>query len=146
MPTIGLDCHLILDGTGYFIEPHSFAVVRPRVRSSTYNRLASNPATRAGAGERYVDQGHGKREWQFIVVAWQAIDTFAGQRVTLTGQQYRDALWTSYEKVNTTLSFTDPAGGAWTVRFDDLSESIEDVRAQAEGGLQYTMHVALIEA
>ena len=62
MATIGLDCQLILDGTGYFIEPQSYSMARPRVRSSTYNRVPANAATHAGAGERYVDQGPGKRE------------------------------------------------------------------------------------
>jgi hypothetical protein len=90
--------------------------------------------------------GPGKREWSFIVVAFQAMRTYAGQFVSSTGQQYRDALHTSYQKVNTTLAFTDPQGSSWTVRFDDLIEEIADVRAQTDGELQYYLHVLLIEA
>ncbi|MGI8825261.1 MAG: hypothetical protein ACR2JC_06420 [Chloroflexota bacterium] len=146
MATIGLDCQLILDGTGYFIEPDSYHMVRSRVRASTANVLAANPVTHFGVGERYVDQGPGKRVWSFAVLAWQAIDTYAGQRVVTTGQQYRGALHASYEKVATPLTFTDPNGLSWSVHFDHLEEIIDDVRAQTDTALQYTMSVELVEA
>jgi len=90
--------------------------------------------------------GPGKREWRFIVVAFQAIRTYAGVSVASTGQQYRDALHASYGKVNTTLSYTDPQGVVWSVRFDDLVEEIADIRAQPDGELQYYLHVTLTEA
>lgn len=144
MPTIGLDCMVILDGTGYFIEPDHFSMIRPRVRRADYNRTAA--AGGAGVGERYVDMGPAKREWRFIVVAFQAMRDYAGRTVTSTGQVQRDALHASYNKVNTTLSFTDPQGTAWTVHFDDLVEELADVRAQADGELQYYLHVTLTEA
>jgi hypothetical protein len=144
MPTIGLDCQLILDGTGYFIEPGSFTLHRPRVRRAEHTRQPASGS--AGAGERYLDMGPGKREWVFTVVAYQSIRTYAGQLTATTGQQYRDALHTSYQKVNTTLSFTDPAGTVWSVRFDDLIEQITDVRSQADGEIQYLLRVTLVEA
>lgn len=143
MPTIGLDCHLILDGQGYWIEPASFKVARPRVRSATLNRTMGGSV---GAGERTLDQGPGKREWTFIVLAFQAIRDYTGAFITTTGQQYRDALHTSYNKLNTPLAFTDPHSTVWSVRFDNLDEEIVDVHAQADGELQYFMHVALVEA
>ena len=144
MPTIGLDCQIIIDGTGYWIDPASYHMARPRVRSSTYNHQAAS--NHLGVGERYVDMGPGKREWTLIVIAWQAIDDYTGARVASTGQQFRDALWTSYEKVATVLSFTDPQGSVWNVHFDHLEEIIDDIRAQPDGELQYTMHVSLVEA
>lgn len=144
MATIGLDCNIILDGTGYWVEPDTFSMARPRVRSAVSNRTAASGS--AGAGERYVDLGPGKREWSFIIAAFQAIRDYAGNPIATTGQTYRDALHTSYQKVNTTLSFTDPQGSVWTVHFDHLVEDIENVRAQADGELQYHMHVLLVEA
>jgi hypothetical protein len=135
---------LILDGQGYWIDPTSYTVKRPRVRSAQHNRQVASGG--AGAGERYVDFGPGKREFHFIVLAYQAIRDYAGQLVSTTGQQYRDALHSSYEKVNTTLAFTDPHGTAWQVRFDSLAESIPDVRSQADGEIQYLCAVQLIEA
>ncbi len=144
MPTIGTDCMLILDGQGYWIEPDSYSVRRPRVRTAQHNRTIS--AGGAGAGERYVDFGPGKRVFSFTVLAYQSIRDYAGQLVTTTGQQYRDALHTSYEQVNTTLSFTDPHGTSWSVRFDGLAESIPDVRSQVDGEIQYLLAVVLVEA
>src|SRR5579884_2385357 len=139
MPTIGLDCEIILDGQGYWVERESFAVRRPRIRRADVTRVVASGG--AGVGERYVDQGPGKREWTFMVICWQAIRDFTGAVVTTTGQQYRDALHASYEKVNATLSFTDPAGHVWSVRFDDLVEGLVDVRAGVDGELQYICHV-----
>jgi hypothetical protein len=147
MPTIGLDAQILLDGSGYFIEPTSFAVKQPRIRRAELTRTpAAAGASGAGSGERYVDQGPGKREWSFTILAFQSIRTYAGTMVTLTGQQYRDAVHTSYQKVNTTLAFTDPNSQSWTAHFDDLHEEIDDVRAQNDGELQYYLHVTLTEA
>src|SRR5579884_2085317 len=134
MPTIGTDCHLILDGQGYLIEPNSYTLARPRVRRAEHTRTAASGST--GAGERYLDMGPGKREWSFVVVAFQAMRDFTGNLVSATGQQYRDALHTSYQKVATVLAFTDPQGAAWSVHFDELTETIADVRAAGDGELQ----------
>ena len=49
MPQIGVDCEIILDGTGYFVEPHTYAMKRPRTRKATITK---------GNQERYVDSGH----------------------------------------------------------------------------------------
>jgi hypothetical protein len=147
MPTIGLDCHLILDGAGYWTDPVSYSLHRPRVRAATHNRTAATIGPPgAGVGERYVDMGPGKREWKFTIPAFQAMRDYAGRVISSTGQAYRDSLHASYNKVNTTLSFTDPQGAAWTVRFDDLLEDLDDIRSQADGQIQYFMHVTLVEA
>ena len=146
MPTIGLDCMLIIDGNGFWIEPSTYLVKRPRVRSAALNRTIA--AGGLGVGERNVDFGPAKREWLFTVIAFQAMKDYAGRVIglTTTGQQYHDQLVASYEKVNTILVFTDPKGTNWNVRFDELSEELGDVRAQPDGELQYFMNVVLREA
>ncbi len=144
MPTIGLDSMLILDGNGFWIEPSSYHVRRPRVRAAVLNRTIA--AGGLGVGERHVDFGPAKREWEFTVVAFQAMKDYAGRTVTTTGQSYHDQLVASYEKVNTILSFTDPAGKVWNVRFDNLEEELADVRAQPDSELQYFLHVTLRES
>lgn len=147
MPTIGTDCQIILDGTGYWVEPASYRVLRPRVSRADLTGQAANPvAPGSGAGMRYVDRGPGKREWQFIVACFNNMTTYAGTSVVTTGQQFHDALQSSYNKINTVLTFIDPAGASWSVRFDDLVVDLEDVRAQGDGELQYYCHVTLVEA
>jgi hypothetical protein len=143
--TIGTDCQLILDGTGYWIEPASYIVKRARVKRADLTGVAASPVGQgAGAGNVYIDRGPGKREWNFIVVAFNSMLTYAGTVQSTTGQQIHDALQTSYNKVNAQLAFTDPGGLAWTVWFDDLVEELGDVRSQLDG-LQWYMHVTLIE-
>lgn len=149
MATVGLDCHLILDGIGYMIDPESYIMIRPRVRRADRNR---NPAVSgAGADERYLDYGPGKREWYFTVVCFNAMKTYAGVSIVTTGEQFRDDLHTSYNKVNTVLSYTDPGGTVFNCRFDDLQEEIVDIRSQADSGgpsnsIQFYMHVTLVES
>ena len=146
MPTVGTDCQIILDGNGYYLEPASFKVTRPRIRRAELTgQSATGTAPGFGAGERYVDRGPGKREWTFIVAAFNTMLSYAGVSVGLTGQQIHDNLQTSYNKVNTTLSYTDPTGTVWTVRFDDLVEELSDVRGQIDG-CQWYLHVTLVEA
>jgi len=48
MATIGIDCEIILDGTGYFVKPGTFKMKQPRVRKATI---------RADSGESYVNMG-----------------------------------------------------------------------------------------
>lgn len=146
MPTIGVDCQIILDGIGYWIEPAHYEVSRPRVRRSDLTGLTANPvAPGYGAGETYIDRGPGKREWKFIVVCFNNMVTYAGATIATTGQQFHDDLVTSYNKVNTQLSFTDPGGNTFNVWFDDLVEDIADIRSQS-GGIQWYCHCTLIEA
>ncbi len=145
MPTVGTDCQIILDTRGYFIEPQSYKVIRPRIRRADLTGAAANPVyPGAGAGERYIDRGPGKRVWSFTIVCFHAIRDYTGTTVSPTGQQYRDALHTSYQKVNTQLTYTDPHGQSWSVWFDDLEEEIADLRSQSDG-LNYYCHTTLVE-
>jgi hypothetical protein len=146
MPTIGTDCQLILDGTGYWIEPATYKVARARIRRADETGVAASPVgPGAGAGEIYVDRGPGKREWTFIVVAFNGMHDYANNALPATGQQIHDALQTSYNKVNTQLAFVDPTGTSWNVWFDDLVEELSDVRSQVDG-CQWYLSVTLVEA
>jgi len=144
---VGTDCALILDGTGYFVDPTSYAESRPRVHAATITLGAAGGAPAI----RFADLGPAKRQWTFIVLAHQDMRTYAGEFVAMTGEQYRAALKASYEKLST-LSFTDPKGDTFNVYFTDMTYQIEDVSAQAAGTgpssseLQYSIHVTLLEA
>src|SRR5436309_597223 len=97
MSTLGQDCQVMLDGQGYFVEPHTYQMHRPRIRRATVVK---------GGGERYVDLGPGKREWHMTMLCVNELTDYTGAAVLLTGRGYREALRTSYERV-ATLSFTD---------------------------------------
>ena len=135
MATIGIDCQVILDGQGYWIEPHSYEMQRPRLRKAAVTK---------GGGERYVDPGPGKRVWSFTVLAANDLLRYDGKPTGLTGQQYRDLLAASYAKIGP-IPFIDPHGDAWNVHFDDLVESLPDPRTQTSGSA-YLLAVTLIEA
>ncbi len=136
MPTVKVDCELILDGSGYLVKPGSYVLERPRVRKAT---------VRADGNDSYVDLGPGKRVWRFTVLGLNDLTKYDGTPTGLTGQQYRDALWASYAKVATTLSFTDPQGVTAQVRFDGLLERVADLRSQ-QVGVSYELDVTLLEA
>lgn len=135
MPTVGTDCEIILDGTGYYVKPGSYTIERPRVRRVT---------VRADGNESYVDLGPGKRVWRFTVLALSNLSKADGSTTGKSGQSYRDALLTSYAKVATTLTFIDRQNVSHTVMFDDLREVIPDLRGQ-QTAVQYEMVVALRE-
>src|SRR5690348_7243638 len=102
MPTLGVDCQVILDGVGYFVEPHTYAMKRTRLRKASVVK---------GGGERYVDLGPGKREWQLVVLCLNQLTDYSGQLLPTTGRALRESLRASYEKV--------PAGGVPTLAFVD---------------------------
>ncbi len=135
-PYVGVICQVILDGYGYWLKPHSYELRRPRLRSAT---------PRADLGESYVDLGVGKRRWRFTVLAAAGFTNYDGTPTSWTGQQYRDTLQASYERVDAVLGFTDPHGDDWSVRFDNLVERVPDVRTQVSG-LVYELDVELMEA
>ena len=83
MPSIGQDCEVALDGSGYFIKPGTFKMKQPRIRKAT---------VRADGGEAYVDLGPGKRIWSMTVLCMNDLLKYDGTSTGLTGQQYRDAL------------------------------------------------------
>ena len=146
MPTIGLDCELIIDGQGYFVKPGSYSVRQPRIRKAT---------VRADAGESYIDLGPGRREWSMMVLCINDLQKYDGTPTGLTGEQYRDALRASYtNSVGSTIQFTDPLNGtAIPVHFDSYKEIIRDLHSQiislATGGsaaASYEVKIVLVEA
>jgi hypothetical protein len=146
MPTIGLDCEIILDGTGYFIKSGSYQVKQPRVRHATY---------RADGSLAYVDLGPGKRTWSMIILARNELLRYDGTPSGSSGQQYRDALRTSYTAtIGATINFTDPLNGIpIAVHFDAYEERIIDLHSQiislSSGGspaASYEISIELVEA
>jgi len=146
LATIGVDAEIILDGTGYFVKPGTFSMKQPRIRKATI---------RADGGEAYVDLGLGKREWSMVSVAINDLLRYDGTLTGTTGQQYRDALRTSYaSNVGVTINFTDPLGGtAVAVHFDSYHEVVLDLHTQiiavATGGVlaaTYEVGIVLVEA
>lgn len=146
MASIGIDCEIILDGSGYFIKPGTYKMKQPRVRKAT---------VRADGGESYIDLGPGKRVWSMIVLCINDLLRYDGTSTGLTGQQYRDALRASYtNSVGTTISFSDPLNNtAVPVHFDSYAELVYDLHVQqvslATGGspaLSYEVAIELVEA
>jgi len=146
MPTIGVDCEIILDGTGYFIKPGSYQVKQPRIRHASY---------RADGSLAYVDLGPGKRTWSMIILARNELLRYDGTPSGSSGQQYRDALRTSYTAtIGATINFTDPLNGTpIAVHFDAYEERIIDLHSQiislSSGGspaASYEISIELLEA
>jgi hypothetical protein len=146
MPIIGVDCEIILDGTGYFIKPGSYQVKQPRIRHATY---------RADGSLAYVDLGPGKRTWSMIILARNELLRYDGTPSSSSGQQYRDALRTSYTAtIGATVNFTDPLNStSIAVHFDSYEERIIDLHSQiigpAGGGspaASYEISITLLEA
>lgn len=146
MAVIGQDCEIILDGTGYFVRPKSYKMHQPRIRKAT---------VRADGGQAYVDLGPGRRVWSITILCVNEQLKYDGTPTGLTGQQYRDALRTSYtNSVGTTIQYTDPLNGsAVAVHFDSYTELVYDLRVQqvalATGGspaLSYEVEIVLVEA
>ena len=146
MATIGIDCELILDGSGYFIKPGTYHLQQPRIRKMT---------VRADGGLSYVDLGPGKRVWNMIILCLNDLLRYDGISTSLTGQQYRDALHTSYSSsAGITILYSDPTNApAVAVHFDVYKESIADLHIQqvslatgGAAGLSYEVMIELIEA
>lgn len=146
MATIGVDCELILDGTGYFIKPGTYKMKQPRIRKAT---------VRADGGESYVDLGPGKRVWSMIVLGHNDLLKYDGTPTGLTGQQYRDALRASYTgSTGTTIQYIDPLNGtAVAIHFDNYTEMVYDLHVQqvplstgGAPGLSYEVAIELVEA
>ncbi len=146
MATIGIDCELILDGTGYFVKPGTYRMKQPRIRKAT---------VRADGGESYVDLGPGKRTWSMIVLCLNELLKYDGTQVALTGQQYRNTLRSSYlNSVGAAIQFTDPLNSTpVAVHFDSYAEIVFDLHTQqislATGNapaLTYEVAIELVEA
>ena len=146
MSTIGVDCECILDGTGYFVKPGTYRMKQPRVRKAT---------VRADGGESYVDLGPGKRVWSMVMLCLNDLLKYDGTPTGMIGEQYRDALRTSYNNsTGTTLQYTDPLNGtSVAVHFDSYAEIVYDLHVQQVPlslgnalGLSYEVAIELVEA
>jgi hypothetical protein len=146
MATISIDCELVLDNQGYFVQPGSYKMHQSRIRKATI---------RADGSEAYVDLGPGKRVWSMVILCMNDMLRYDSTPTGLTGQQYRDALRASYTgSIGTTINFTDPLNGtAVAVHFDNYAELVHDLHSQqvplATGGspgLSYEVAIELVEA
>ena len=146
MAQIGVDCELILDGTGYFVKPGSYHMKQPRVRKAT---------VRADNGLSYVDLGPGKRVWTMVLLCKNELLRYDSQQTGITGQQYHDAARTSYlNSVGTTVLFSDPISGSTiAVHIDSYMELVLDLHTQQVPlslgnlpGLSYEVTLELLEA
>ncbi len=136
MATQGVDCQIILDGSGYMLAPSGHVMKQPRLRRATVAK---------GGSERYVDAGPGKREWHLAILGLTQLTDYSGQLLAVQGKAIRDALAASYAKVNTQLAFTDVDASVWQVHFDSYEEHVVDPRTQVTG-VSYHMNVILVEA
>ena len=143
---IGVDCELVLDGTGYFVKPGTYTMKQPRIRKSTL---------RADGGTSYVDLGPGKRMWSMTLLCKNELLRYDGAATGITGQQYRDALRTSYlNSVGTTVLFIEPINTtSIAVHIDSYTEVVLDLHTQqvalslgGTGSLSYEVTVELVEA
>ena len=146
MPSIGLDCEIVIDGSGYFLKPNSYTVHQPRIRKAT---------VRADGGTSYIDLGPGRRAWSMVVLCLNELLKYDGSSSGKTGQQYRDSLRASYTaSIGTTINFIDPLNGSpLAVHFDDYRESIANLHSQILGpgvggssGASYEVAILLVEA
>jgi hypothetical protein len=135
MPTLGVDCQIILDGHGYFVEPRTYAMKRIRVRKSVITK---------GGQERYTDSGPGKRTWHMILLCLNQLVDYTGQPLPSTGLALRNQLVASYGSL-ATVAFTDLDGISYTVHFDDYEEQVRDPRTQLTSP-SYHVAVVLVEA
>lgn len=143
---IGIDCEFILDGMGYFAKPGSYRMKQPRIRKAI---------TRADGGLSYVDLGPGRRVWSIIVLCKNDLLRYDGTATGLTGQQYRNALRTSYSNsIGSTVQYSDPLNATpIPVHIDSYEETVFDLHIQqvplATGdtaGLSYEVAIELLEA
>lgn len=144
--TIGVDAEIGLDNHGYFIKPGTYQIKQPRIRHTSY---------RADGSLSYADLGPGKRLWSMTILARNDLHRYDGTSTGMTGQQYRDALRSSYtSNIGTTINFTDPlSSSAIPVHFDNYVERILDLHSQiisaSTGGstsASYEVSIELLEA
>jgi transposase len=65
------------------------------------------------------------------IIARNELYNYDGSLSSLTGEQYRDALISSYtSNIATTISFTDPKNTSISVYFTDYNETIIDLKSQ----------------
>ncbi len=123
MATIGVDCNVTLAGpnvnggaaVGFYLKPGSFTMTQPR----------HVQARRTAAGTvSYVENGLGKREFAFVVLCRDKIRNLDGTDNATTARQWRDRLWEFYASLNAGLTFVDPLGDSYRVRFAACEDRI----------------------
>ena len=132
---IGVDCQIVLDGAGYFVAPHGYAMQRSRLRKAV--------VTKDGA-ERYVDLGPGKREWQLVILCLNGLVDYTGTPLPLDGEALRESLRASYDK-HGPLPFIDLDDNPYSVHFDHYQEQVRDARTQLVG-VSFHVAIVLVEA
>jgi hypothetical protein len=147
MPTIGYDCEIIIDGTGYFVKPGTYLVKQPRIRHISY---------RVDGSLSYTDLGPGRRFWHMTILALNELTRYDGTLISTSGQQWRDALYASYAgHVGTTILFGTPQINepVIPVYFDHYEERLLDLRTQVISivtagsiGASYEIEIELLEA
>ena len=135
MPTIGVDCQVILNGRGYFVQPGTYKMARPRVAAMTPMRSlppGENPNDwLQGVPIRWTDRGPRQRIWTMKIQCYNTLLKYDGSPTGIRAEEYRDALQNDYQRTAMILPFTDPAGVCRGVAFTDFVEEIADLRAQA---------------
>jgi hypothetical protein len=98
--------------------------------------------------------GPDQSKWN-IIVCIHDLAKYDGTATGTTGQQYQDALKTSYSgSVGTTINFTDPLNGsAIAIHFDSYEETIRDLHSQiisaatcGRRAASYEVKIVLVEA
>lgn len=145
MSTIGVDCMVIIDNTGYMIVPESYVIKQPRIARETY---------RSDGSLSWVDVGPGKREFLMTILARNDLAKYDGTLTGITGEQYRSSLRTSYtSKIAQTIVFQDAIGNSINTYFKSYEEKILDLKSQiislSTGGSlagSYEIAIVLLEA
>ena len=144
MATIGVDCNVTLtnanvndgDPVGFFIKPGTYTMTRPR---HARTRLT------AGGTPAYVESGLGKRRFGFVALCRQDVRNPDGTTNATTARQWRDRLWSFYERPHESHTFVDPLGVSYTVRFAACEERIIPYGKERLWVLEWEMSVELRE-
>jgi hypothetical protein len=148
VPTIGVDCQVILNGKGYFVQPGTYKMTRPRVSIMTPMRrlpVGADPKQwRDGVPIRWTDRGPRQRIWTMKIQCYGSLLRYDGTPTGITGYDYRDSLQIAYQHTAQILPFTDPAGVCRGVAFTHFIEEIADLRAQATA-LNFLVTIELTE-
>lgn len=165
-PIIGHDCQIILDGNGYFVEPGTYKMVRPR--RAYFGAVMGTPAATVGptapvttgkpsysppklptektgtAPVRLLDRGPAQRVWTMNLLCTNSLKRYDGSALGPLGQQLRDQLQHSYETIPNTLWLQDLDGYHYQVSMTLYTETVADLRTQ-NLGVDYTVAVELTE-
>ncbi len=144
MAAIGLDCDVTLQHPGVNGgQPAGFLLKASggqKTFACTVRRLRSFNYT-AGGALAYTDAGPGRKEWHMTVLAREGMIDHRQATVAATAREVRALLGAYYELVNAVLTFTDPAGDTWSVRFDSWLEAMPELP-----GIGWDVEITLLEA